>query len=1023
MTTLVEELGAREGHAIGDRALFAVQALEIGRLSGHVVPLTPGAFIPVSGEGDRSDSNGSGKTTFLAIASLLLGDPQWRLGNTQGDDLVNMLFDPELAGAAGRGYTPASHGYVIGFFGAVSEDTDVRTVWMRINRDGRRALGPLQVRVYEGFQGARGQTDTARLEVADTWWRDATCLVEFGLRDYASGLFGARPRVSAYVRSRGGRSSGPSLLAAEVDQFDQAAIGTELLRLCGQEELLRHDAQQRRDRAVNRKERDDVVRDDEIGEIRETSELRLLDGLDAARKALRLADEHWTDHFARQLVDGEQVLAEADTEINGKKSALTDARLTFDRCQKAVDEMPDVTSLREELDRLQTEEAEADGKVSEAEALAVMLGVELNGVTEPLRDERRRAAGWVGTAPALLREQLDVVVAEHSAHVRAHERAEDEVVRAARALEEVERSGRRDTAQALAALRAAGVATASGLLDGLVVGDQLRATLEPALVPWRDAVVVGADERGAALRALAGLPGAILISGGDTAALPESVQAPTGSGRFVERLLAHARGEVDGGISAGWDEVTVIAPLARRITGRDAAILAAREELQAAEGVRDEAAATVRQAAAAKDAAEADLVRAEAAEAAAELQAESARLQESHGEAARAAARERLARDGLRQEVWNAQTRLASVDARRDAAVNALASARKAREDATTELRELERAREDRARALRVNPFAERREEAHERAAASGLDESTLRKHAQDDLGVALQQLGIDQRTGEGAEQHDEAIAAVAARRRALLEEGRESRMPFSELAAPLTRYLDARLKRDTEQRERIVRAKRERAAQIDAYNITLAHLDLELESLAESIESSVRARLSEVSKRFDKLDRGNGGNGARLRVDVTPAGDTSDWVVKVEPQWARGPGEEPVSYRRPGNTAMKKQRTINLVLAALLDEHRAHSGGVLILDELGDSLGHQHRLSVLGAIAESAAEAGITVLATCQDTMLDAAGQFAQLVVYFRYLGGTEVVNRAPALYGYDANGSRVRVSSEAVLSGRPPA
>lgn len=79
--------------------------------------------------------------------------------------------------------------------------------------------------------------------------------------------------------------------------------------------------------------------------------------------------------------------------------------------------MPDATSLREDLDRLQAEQAQADGKVSEAEAAVVRLGVEADGATVRLRDEQRRAAGWVGLAGAVLREQLEVVVASTTRHL------------------------------------------------------------------------------------------------------------------------------------------------------------------------------------------------------------------------------------------------------------------------------------------------------------------------------------------------------------------------------------------------------------------------------------------------------------------------------------------------------------------------------------------------------------------------------------------------------------------------------
>jgi hypothetical protein len=252
-----------------------------------------------------------------------------------------------------------------------------------------------------------------------------------------------------------------------------------------------------------------------------------------------------------------------------------------------------------------------------------------------------------------------------------------------------------------------------------------------------------------------------------------------------------------------------------------------------------------------------------------------------------------------------------------------------------------------------------------------------------------------------------------------MIESGRPA-LTFAELAAPLQLYLDTRAQRDREVRGRLERHRDKRVRQISALEAGLLRQDEELGHLAESIESSVRTVLGQLSQRYDALDRASGGHGAGLSVDLTAPGDDESWSVRVEPKWARGAGEVPVSYRRPGNTAMKKQRTINLVLAALLGSDSPDGAQVLILDELGDSLGQQHRLSVLSAIAQTAAEAGITVLATCQDSMLEAAGRFAGQTVYFRFFGGLEVVNRPPVLYGYD-KGRRVRMTAEALLAGRP--
>jgi hypothetical protein len=83
---------------IGDRHLTAVQMFDIARLTTHAVPLVPGSFVAVSGIGPKGDSNGSGKTSFLAAVSLLLGEAQWRLEGNGSQYATNLLFKPESAG-------------------------------------------------------------------------------------------------------------------------------------------------------------------------------------------------------------------------------------------------------------------------------------------------------------------------------------------------------------------------------------------------------------------------------------------------------------------------------------------------------------------------------------------------------------------------------------------------------------------------------------------------------------------------------------------------------------------------------------------------------------------------------------------------------------------------------------------------------------------------------------------------------------------------------------------------------------
>ncbi|MDX3111534.1 hypothetical protein PW035_62800, partial [Nonomuraea angiospora] len=108
-------------NVVGDRVLIAVQAVNISRLSTHPVPTVPGTLIVVAGAGPK-DSNGAGKSSFIASITALLGDEQWRFAS--GAKAVSeLLFNAELASGAGaRQWASADHGYIVGVFGPPGMD-------------------------------------------------------------------------------------------------------------------------------------------------------------------------------------------------------------------------------------------------------------------------------------------------------------------------------------------------------------------------------------------------------------------------------------------------------------------------------------------------------------------------------------------------------------------------------------------------------------------------------------------------------------------------------------------------------------------------------------------------------------------------------------------------------------------------------------------------------------------------------------------------------------------------------------
>ena len=122
---------------VGARVLAGIQMINISRLSAHPVPMVSGGLVTVAGQGPK-DSNGAGKSSFIAGISLLSGDEQWRW-SSGATDAAELLFTAEIAAQDGR-WGNADHGYVIGVYtaqdaaGPAELAGSALTVWLRIIR-------------------------------------------------------------------------------------------------------------------------------------------------------------------------------------------------------------------------------------------------------------------------------------------------------------------------------------------------------------------------------------------------------------------------------------------------------------------------------------------------------------------------------------------------------------------------------------------------------------------------------------------------------------------------------------------------------------------------------------------------------------------------------------------------------------------------------------------------------------------------------------------------------------------------
>lgn len=298
--------------------------------------------------------------------------------------------------------------------------------------------------------------------------------------------------------------------------------------------------------------------------------------------------------------------------------------------------------------------------------------------------------------------------------------------------------------------------------------------------------------------------------------------------------------------------------------------------------------------------------------------------------------------------------------------------------------------------------------------------EKRLRNRASEALLEALAALEI-RANGEGAPNAE--LAGAARRRSQLSEDGEDARPPvasFEEVAGPMRDWLDAHQDGDRITADRISRSRERREQELALAERETGELHHDLVALQDAVEQRIRQGLDSISTAYDQLSQESGRYGADLQIEPTrPQRPQDRWRWEVTPRWRRSPGGRLLPYDNQANTAQEKLATVQLVLAALLAAPNPR-GRVLVLDELGDSLGLAHRREVLREIAETAKAKGVTVLGTCQDSVLNDAASFCGELLYFEYPSLTEALNRPTRMFGFDENDARVELTADALESGR---
>lgn len=1014
--TLLDEVEASttRGGVVGTRQLVCVQTVDIARLTHHPVPITAGTFVAVGGRGPKGDSNESGKTSFLAATALLLGDSEWRMGGSGAAGAAALLFEPATAGVAAHVFTPAREGFVIGVFADPDAvQATAMTVWLRI-----QAAAPyVTVRWIEGVRLIDVPTQAAQV------WVELGSANESGSRGYVERLFGDSPRCLAYVAKRGTVRSEASLLQMDAGAFSPNEIGQQLIALTGRGSLFNAERESRSRLHEANEKLAAKITDSVAADAAEDAQLAGVHARNDARRYLLDAERHWRLHFAQGLVQVTQRQGELEELREERRGELADAEKGVRQADEKVDALADPG----ELHRLADDAATAAEEAAATHRAAIQLHAEARAkgpmARELVQSLRDAAEGWDGRTAFECAGASEAAQANLFESGRARDTASDQLRRFTRELEAA-RAGTGGVGGELAErLREAGI-DAAGFVDVIEVDDGQRHRWEARLAPWTAAALISDTDLDAAIAVAANLPGSVLVHGdpADASPLPDGLgAAPTTARRFLTELAArtstpdapHRAADAAGVVViGGWHEPQL--GRQARITAVEARVEQANDALEAAK--RDVASKTN-----ASENAEAALRRAEASEA---LPAAGAALKEVETEiadAARAVAETETETSTTDDERIRTASELAQYDTVLAAAKVEATLARAAQADCIRVVTEVDQE----IRKLYIEFWATgwggTEETARTHLDGEVRSSRTLQNRASELLNDALGALGI-RSGGEGAPSPE--LGSVAARRPSLAETPERGKRvaAFDEVVAPLRDWLDLHADRDVMIEERIATGRQQRAREQQLAEDECGRIGRSLTDLQDGIEARIDHALRNVASEYDRLDRAAEGFGATLEiVSRRPDGPTDPWLWEVTPKWRRSRDGNLLSYTHQANTAQEKQQTVHLVLAALLSAPDPQ-GRVLILDELGDSLGVQHRREVLAAIGECALNQGITVLGTCQDSVLADAAAYCGELLYFEYASKSDVLNHPVRAFGFDPNGDRVRLTADQLLSDRPP-
>lgn len=999
---------------VGERVLVGVQVVDISRLSTHPVPMIGQGLVTVAGQGPK-DSNGAGKSSFIAALSLLHADEQWRLASGAAG-AAELLFTAELAAQEGR-WSNVDRGYVIGVFGppgtgSLTELTsDVITVWLRINRKAPY----LDLRWTGGLHVPYGATESERAARVDELWAElprSNGRTDFHAGQLSRVLFGQNARCVSFLSTSVRASQAANLLAQPLNDlpphriFDAIATLTGLDRELEHEQVLRT-AEHRHRSDVLDAERDLASWESEMAVVEAGIARRL-----AARELLDEARTAWRSRCARHLLDGVERASELRQALAELEETEAELRQEIEAVEDRLAALTDDDESARRFEAAQRTRNELIARDRELEAAQLAAAQHLDRLTTTHRQLTDEARAADGRTPPVAAAELDEARTALEEAIAAQAVARAAATEARRRVTATE-SGDDVAAEQVERLRVAKI-DAVALVDVVAVDPAERHVWEPRLTPYREAVVVGRKDATKAAKALAGLPGSLLVLADGRKGSPDLTA-------FLDAIAARAAADPVVDEAAG---VLAIGGFAEPITGQPARVAAAEEAHRELTTALDAASAVVEQARTALARADARARAADAAERADALQKEIGELREANTD--RQDRREALVPDLAAAE--DAYARELGVHNSREERVTSLRDTRKR---LTQTLREKETERFalteerdglgllDREKAWGDSPDAARRHlvslpgEVQARLTAAWDEEATRLTNEvavrcfppgtpPEELTAELRELLVAQNWTGGT---------------------LEARVT---LVAPLLRALDTHLEdteeHDQHQLKQITEQRSRRTADLAAARLGHGEAEQTARAHRTSLASGIKAMLKKVAAEFDRLDQEYGGYGAGLDYPEPepPSEPDKPWRWTVSPKWRRAEGQRMSAYTLRSNTAQMDEKAVKLVCAAAL----ARGGDrplLLILDELGRNLGKQHRREAVALFERIGNDHNITVVGALQDDMERYAIEASGLYVKLRRRSDTMAYNEEPVVVGNDANAARVELLRTWMTSFRP--